>query len=485
VKRLIAGASLLCGGFSFSACAPTAAVDESSTTGSESGSDESTDASQSDESSQSEAGSESEGGVDDLPQPERPDFESPAEAEDLDPDPGKYRVELTAAPFEYEIDGRVIEGYAYNEQVPGPTLRVTKGDEVTVMFNNELGMDTTIHWHGLHVPWEMDGVTWMSSPVADGDSFEYSFTVEQAGTYWYHPHIDTAHQADLGLYGAFIIEDPEDPPVDEDIVLLLDGWGETDAPAVDHEGTLLDWTVNGLVDPVYRPDAGTRLRARVIDVANAGYVDLSWPDMRHVASDQGVLAALSEPENLVLSPGDRMDAELLLGTDTIELENRPYSLFGPVISDATRLMSIEPQGEGQAPDAASWAFDQSPPSGDPGYADIVYTLMGNTDAGVWTINGEVFPDVTIETLALDSEAIIELRNVSASEHPFHLHGFGFEVLSVDGVQPEYRSYEDTINVGIAESIRIRLLANNPGDWMAHCHILPHAEEGMMTVLRVE
>jgi FtsP/CotA-like multicopper oxidase with cupredoxin domain len=422
----------------------------------------------------------------DLPPEEpRPEFASPAEAEDLDPDPDVVRVELTAAPYEYEIDGETIQGYAYNGQVPGPTIRAKHGDTVIIDFQNELGMPTTVHWHGLHVPFEMDGVTWMGSPVESGESFEYSFTVEQSGSYWYHPHFDTAHQADLGLYGAFIVEDPDDPAVDEELVMLLDGWGENEAPDIHHEGSIVNWTINGLVDPVHRPAAGTSLRLRVIDVANAGYLQLEWPQMRRIGSDQGLLPALDEPEKVILSPGDRFDAELSVGSETIDLLNNEYSLFGPVGGKAYRLMSIEPEGSASAPESLEWPFSAALPTPDPGYADIVYTLMGDTDAGAWSINGELFPDVTIESVSLGDEAIIEVRNISASQHPFHLHGYAFEVLSRNGEAPLFAEFEDTINVDIAETLRLRILANNPGDWMAHCHILQHAEEGMMTVLRVE
>ena len=111
-------------------------------------------------------------------------------------------------------------------------------------------------------------------------------------------------------------------------------------------------------------------------------------------------------------------------------------------------------------------------------------FSGSDEGGEWLMNGETFPNVTVEEVALNSEVIIEVRNLSPSEHPFHLHGHGFEVLSIDGVAPAYRTFEDTVNVGIRQRLRLKLTANNPGFWMTHCHILPHAGHGMMTVLRV-
>lgn len=113
---------------------------------------------------------------------------SPPEAEDLDEDPDVLHVRLVAAPFSHTlvVDGEpyALEGYAYNGQIPGPTLRAKRGDTVIVELENELPDPTTLHWHGLSVPHEMDGHTWMMDPVEAGGSFTYTFTLEQSGTAW-------------------------------------------------------------------------------------------------------------------------------------------------------------------------------------------------------------------------------------------------------------------------------------------------------------
>ena len=101
------------------------------------------------------------------------------------------------------------------------------------------------------------------------------------------------------------------------------------------------------------------------------------------------------------------------------------------------------------------------------------------------MNGERFPEITIEEVALGDTAIIEVRNLSPTQHPFHLHGHAFEVLSVGDEVPAYRWMEDTLDIPILGRARLRLVADNPGLWMTHCHILPHADAGMMTVLRVK
>jgi FtsP/CotA-like multicopper oxidase with cupredoxin domain len=429
--------------------------------------------------------SETSGAADLPPEPNRPELSSPTEAEDLDPDPDIVHVSLTAAPMTYEIDGELVDGWAYNGQIPGPTIRVQRGNTLIVDFHNDLPDDTTIHWHGLRVPFAMDGVTWQTDPIGPGEDFQYSFQIDQAGTYWYHPHIDSDRQVDLGLYGALVVEDPSEPVADRELVLLLDAWGEHDEDEElhGHGDIALEWTVNGLHDPVFFANAGERIRLRTVNASNTGYARITWPQLRQIGSDQGLLAALAQPGSTVLAPGDRADFEWLIGS-SFEVVNRPFSLLGaPAIGDPVRLFDVVVETPGEPPDPLEWPFDGTAPTPDPGWSDIVYALHGDPHTGVWTINGEVFPDITIETLPLGQWSIIELRNISQTAHPFHLHGQVFELLSIDGDKPPVRRFEDTIDVPPYKIVRIGLLPDNPGDWMAHCHILPHAH-GMMTVLRV-
>lgn len=462
-----------------------AASTESESSGS-SESESSTETESGSETGESETGSET-----GEPEAPRPVLSSPAEAEDLDPDPDRVRIELSAAPFDYEVDGEPVEGWAYNGQIPGPTIRLKRGDTLTVNFTNELDNPTTVHWHGLHVPFEMDGVAWMGAPVLPGEQFEYSFTVDQAGTYWYHPHVDTDRQLDLGLYGAIVVEDPDEPLVDRELVVLFDSWGEfeadNDQDGGHHglDGSQLEWTANGLVDPVFPATAGERVRVRTINVANAGYVELEWPQMRQIASDQGLLPELEQPASVVLAPSDRADGEWLMSAG-FEVLALPHSLLGvPTFGETERLFEVVVEDEGPAPDPLDWPFSGELPTPDPGWTDIIYVFHGDPHTGKWTINGELFPDITIETLPRDEWAVIELRNISQTAHPFHLHGMAFEVLSVDGEVPEFRVIEDSFDVAPYSIVRLGLLPDNVGDWMAHCHILPHVEGGMMTVLRVD
>lgn len=451
-------------------------------------------------------------------------FGSPAEAEDLDAADDVLHVSLTAAAYtaaaakgagheDEEATGETVSGYAYNGKVPGPTLRAKVGDTVVVDLYNGLDEATTIHWHGLSVPAEMDGVTWLADPVEPGETFTYTFTVDRPGTYWYHPHLDVSAQISAGLYGAFVVEDPAEPAADEELVLV---WQATTGGAATHddgedsvhgEDTGVEaaakaggdeghdhashevtdpadllWTANGVAAPTFSPPAGARVRVRMVNAAPNAYLDLRWPGMRQIASDQGLLPALAEPEDLLLAPGDRVEVEWL--GDAFAVEGLLHAATGHALGHGGTLLNVAPAGDDPAGAPLDWPFSGEAPSADPGTTAIVYTFTGGAD-GTWLINGEAWPEVTIETLPAGAEAVIEVRNLSPSEHPFHVHGQRFEVLAVDGVPVTTRAVEDTINVGVLSRVRLRMVPENPGDWMVHCHLVAHEENGMMTVLRVE
>lgn len=411
-------------------------------------------------------------------------FVEPIDATDLDPDPNVVRVALTASAL---APGGAY-AYAYNATNPGPTLRAKVGDRLIVELTNDLGAPTTIHWHGVAVPFEMDGVTWMRGPVAPGATFTYQFDLPTAGTFWYHPHFDTERQVEGGLYGALIVEDPAEPAPDRELVLIVDAVDEL-APgqrAHGHGKLVTRWRVNGVETPTLTLAGGTAVRARVINASNVGILALRYPGLSQIGSDQGLLPSRRTTPRLKIGPGDRVDVEIAIGMEDVVLEADAYSLNGgDAWGDPTTLMRIEVMNPTAPPAPIAWPFPGGAVTPDPGYADIVYAFAGSDRSRDWMINGERFPNVTIETIPLGGAAIVDVTNLSPSEHPFHVHGLTFEVLAVNGVAPEMRTVEDTIMLAIRDRVRLRIDGDNPGDWMTHCHILPHAEEGMMTVLRVE
>ncbi len=147
-----------------------------------------------------------------------------AKAQDLNSDPNILEIELNARVATVEIEENFkVEAWTYNGLLPGPMIRLKVGDRLIVHFSNSLPNSTTIHWHGLRIPIEMDGVPHYSqSPVEPGGTFTYDFIVPDAGVFWYHPHVMSAAQVGFGLYGAFIVEDPEEEVnVSDELVVLL------------------------------------------------------------------------------------------------------------------------------------------------------------------------------------------------------------------------------------------------------------------------
>ncbi|KTD37205.1 multicopper oxidase domain-containing protein [Legionella oakridgensis] len=129
--------------------------------------------------------------------------------------------------------GETRKAIAVNHQIPGPTLHFKEGDRVIIHVHNHLDKGTSIHWHGILVPWQMDGVHGVSQTVIPpGGVFHYQFTLYQRGTYWYHAHTDEQEQE--GLYGAFLIDAPQPPPYHytKDYVVILSDWSNTPAQAV-------------------------------------------------------------------------------------------------------------------------------------------------------------------------------------------------------------------------------------------------------------
>lgn len=464
---------------------------------------------------------------DDTGQPMR----FPADAVDLNPDPDIVEIALRPQRHLYQVGYRTVQGYGFNGQVPGPTIRMQKGQLLRVRYENGIDAPSTVHWHGVDAPFEMDGVTWKGKPIMPGESFVYEFRVQQSGTFWYHPHFDTQRQVDLGLYGALVVSDPAEPRADYDLVMFFDVWNEIEGSHIsperpsgggggdsgDHGGHgqghfagstpwqddghgdhgegpgpgqtpgKVVWSVNNQIQPKLVLPEGKSVRARMINVSNMGYLKLYGLPGQRIASDQGLLAAPMSPEGLLLTPGDRADIGGIEGV--VEVKNRQYSMFGPgvdVLPESLRypVFSIEAGRPGSAP-ALAYPFSYQKPSEDPLVTDVLYTFQGDPRTGSWSINGERFPNITVKSIPLGKRSHIELRNISGSEHPFHMHGHPFEVLSVDGVAPLFRRIEDTWNVKNLQRVRIAVDAYNPGDWMTHCHILSHAEEGMMTVLRAE
>jgi FtsP/CotA-like multicopper oxidase with cupredoxin domain len=425
--------------------------------------------------------------------------------------PGTVEVNLTAAPARLALlPGHVTDAYAYNGSVPGPTLDVHEGDRVIIHFRNALPEPTTIHWHGLHIPADMDGSP--LRPIGAGKRYDYTFTVPRgtAGTYWYHPHPDvrTGYQIAMGLYGAIIVRDAHDPlpaSLPEKLLILSDNRFRADGSPdiadphsaqgqVDlengREGNVL--LVNGQVMPTIGIRSGEVQRWRVINVSAARIYRLAIPGqtLLHVGDDGGLFERPRELNDILLANSER--AELLVrGTgppsSKTTLQTLPYDRYDPHTRPADWEVSH---------DLLSLHYTDAPPLRPPALPSIMRPIAALDTARVSArrvivlsqglINGKMMDMSRIDVRSrLGATEIWQIENVVTMDHPFHLHGFEFQVLDRDGVPEPYRSWKDVVNVRKHQTVRVVVRFDDfPGQWMYHCHILDHEDHGMMGILEV-
>jgi FtsP/CotA-like multicopper oxidase with cupredoxin domain len=399
-------------------------------------------------------------------------------------------VELDAREGEWEFaPGRGIRGFAYNGEVPGPPIEANVGDTIDVRLTNRLPQATTIHWHGIRVPAEMDGTEAVQPPVEPGEKFEYRFVVPDAGTFWYHSHTNETEQLERGLYGALVVRAPDEPAFDDERTLLLDDLklgpdGEV-APFGDehehHAGREGDVRlVNGKQEPELQIAAGTIERWRIVDAANTRFVRLSIGGLPFtiIGTDGGLLPHPVSATEVLLTPGERVD--LAVGPfeegERIEIEALPYD-----------------RGKGETPRERFATLQVGAAA--TSRADIPETLRQIDPL----VRESAEPNRTISLKALMHEGhhqradpvrlgelqVWDLVNETGQDHPFHLHGFFFQVVQQNGEPPPVPAWKDTVNVPRKSQTRIAWLPDDrPGEWMYHCHILEHHAMGMMAHFEV-
>lgn len=416
-----------------------------------------------------------------------------------------HEHELVAAPTVLPlIDGRSLDVWAYNGQVPGPVLRARLGDRLRIRVVNRLPQPTSVHWHGVRLDNAMDGVPGVTQPpIAPGESFTYEIVARDAGTFWFHPHIRGSEQVERGLHGMLIVEDPRDPPVRE-LAWFVDDWRLDRLGAIDpafvtphdlaHDGR---WgnvvTVNGRAGLSESVGAGERIRMRLVNVAN-GRVFAP----RVVGAEARVIAfdgrPTSEPlslDGLVLAPGNRVDLEVAAPMQS-GAEVSVFDVFGQRRRTLARLLV---RGEATRSDARPFVTTRSPDwrCASELDADLVYALAarrGGPHGIEWTLNGEAMraehhgADAAHDTLETGRFVKMRFVNESARLHPMHLHGQFFRVLARDGVSVHEGHWRDTVLVGPRETVEIGLVPEDAGQWALHCHVLEHHDSGMMTVVRV-
>jgi FtsP/CotA-like multicopper oxidase with cupredoxin domain len=406
--------------------------------------------------------------------------------------------------------------WAYEGAVPGPELRFRQGERLRVEIENALEVGTTVHWHGIRLPNAMDGVPYLTQPpiAPNGGRFLYEFDLPDAGTYWYHPHLASPEQVGRGLYGALVVEELDPPAVDRDVVWILSDWrldkearivgdfrGFMDSSHAGRIGNTV--TVNGEVRESFSVRAGERIRLRLINASNARIYGLEFEGHEPwvIAFDgQPIEPHRPEKGRVVLGPAQRADLVIDCG-GAPGSRHRVVDDFYP--QRAYRVLDLA-YSNGAAARGSSRGMPRLAPNPfpkpDPARAERHRIVFGGGMMGAmpsqrehkgmfWTVNGKPVADddhrhTPLLTLARGRSYVFDLVNDTAWHHPIHLHGHIFRVLARDGKPSERGESGDTVLIDPRSSAEIAFVADNPGNWMLHCHILEHQASGMMATIRV-
>jgi len=429
-------------------------------------------------------------------------------------------LELTAQKGQarlYGQDGGLSELWLYDGRLPGPEIRVTRGDRVRVRFHNKLEVPTSVHWHGIRIDNAMDGVAGLTQPAVNpGESFEYDFVAPDAGTYWYHAHTMSWNQVPRGLAGPLIIEEIE--PVfapESDITLMLSDWRLTEDGVLEtgsfgarhdfsHAGRLGNWlTVNGVSMPEIPLQTGRWHRIRLINASASRVLDLAPARFgaKVIALDgQSFDAPRDMDGTLQLSPAQRMDLVMQpkkAGEIAFEtMTGKPFTFATFKVSDSGEPdLPLKLPAANALPEPDLSSARTLPLNMAGGAMMGMRALMAQkSEAEIrrmmqeglfWALNGKAGMDETPLFTATRGETIvIESRNDTSFAHAMHLHGHHFRVLERNGRALDHPDWRDTFTTTPNEKVKIAFVADNPGKWLIHCHMLGHAASGMMTWFEV-
>ena len=408
--------------------------------------------------------------------------------------------------------------WAYNNSSPGPLLRLKQNTETRVHLINQLSQDTTLHWHGLRIDNSMDGVPGVTqAAVKPKQSFSYTFTPPDAGTYWYHPHSRSWEQMERGLYGAIIVEESEPVFNDQDIVLLIDDIQlDQDYQVKGNFDNLGAWShggrmgnvllVNGMPKQVIKTRKGERLRLRLVNVANSRIMRLrvNEPATHVIAIDGQPVKPKLLNNDFTLSPGQRVDLMIDVFTD-----NKVNSLIDFVgrkqIINIVNTQYIDKKIVRKTPSKKSVALPPNPlnkqsldvKSARTVDVDIEGGAMGGLrqaryngkvmpiselvqNSKIWAMNGIAGMDkLPLFKAKIGETIILNIKNDNNWAHAMHMHGHHFKELVITKNGYKQGVWRDTLLIDSGENKKIIFNADNKGSWLFHCHMLEHAAGGMI------
>ncbi|MGR5437546.1 multicopper oxidase domain-containing protein [Vibrio owensii] len=427
---------------------------------------------------------------------------------------GQHIYDITAEPSTAElVPGFSTDVLAFNGSIPAPTIRCRQGEKVIIRFTNKLSEPTTIHWHGLRIPIEMDGVPFLSQPpIMPGETFVYEFTPPDAGTFWYHPHMNSVKQLGMGLVGLIIVEEVEPVQFDEEHEVVLKNWhldkqGQWKNLMVPRlsarMGTPGEWSsVNGVHEPVYtlKQNATTRLRIANVDNTITYPIVIEGAEAWVIAIDGNPVKTPYKLTQHKIGPGMRLDIGLIASKAgervyVRQMKGRfPFPLceFDIVESDLPSnqklpLLPLNPVPDLDLENAEQidYVFEREgavTPADKSGKAIPKFWLMNKR---AWEGMSKDNIPAPLSILELGKTYIFNLKNVTQYHHPIHLHGHTFTVLELDGKKLDEPFHTDTVLLGKNGSAKAAFVADNPGRWMYHCHVIEHMKTGLMSYIEVK
>ena len=462
-----------------------------------------------------------------------------------------HATTLTAWVGPVDLGGRTVRTWSYGDDVPGPLLRGTAGEVLRVRVDNRLPQPTAMHWHGLAIRNDMDGVPNLTQPeIAPGAAMDYEFALPRPGTYFYHAHHGV--QRERGLYGPLIIDDPREPgDYDVEFVVVLDDWTDGTGTGSSPEDVLRYLRAGGQgskyqapiiageVPAALAPDApmgspapiatqlagdvqypfhllggrlptaphafaarpGQRARIRLINASGATVYWVGGHRLTVFQSD-GFPVQPVTVDALRIASGERYDLLVTLGDGAFPLvalaEGKGAQALGVVrtAGGATPPADVQPAEltrqqltltDLQAPPEARLDDSATPTSHD-------VFLTGDMSSYGWRINAESYdaadPFAGVTPLGVRSGERVRLAliNQTPAFHPMHLHGHTAQVRATgligrDGDTPlPAGPRKDTVQVAPGRRVVVDFAADNPGQWLHHCHNAYHLAAGMATVV---
>ena len=436
--------------------------------------------------------------------------------------PGTVRqVGLAPAASEVDLGGTVVSTWTYGGRLPGRPIRVTAGEQVKAVVLNRLPADTSIHWHGVALRNDADGVPHVTQdPIPIGGQYTYQFTAANPGTYWFHPH--TGVQLDRGLYAPLIVDDPHEPlAYDDEWIVVLDDWLDGISGSPDDmfaelrkgmggmmggghmmgantsallggdagDVTYPHYLINGRLpaDPdVHTGKPGQKVRIRLINAGSdtAFRVAITGHRMTVTHTD-GYPITPVDTDALLIGMGERYDVLVTLGDGVFALvalaEGKNASGYALI---RTGFGTPPPAGARPAElDRRIVAYRHMKADGRVALADrntertLRLELTGGMMRYDWRFDGKAFDHARVDHVITAGERVrIQYVNTTMMWHPVHLHGHTFAV--GDAIGPR----KDTAIVLPGQTLTTLFDADNPGRWMIHCHNAYHAEAGMMALL---